>query len=150
MAATVSGPRLDYRVSVALDAATSKRLRSLTPANNIEFKLHLIAYSHETMSGRGRFHFEVVAIDTEFSNRAHLVTIERHCARDLDGAGDTVQRQVSGQLYVVTAPGLSGLCGRGRALKDNVGILIRVQHDLAQLLVDNLFLWFRKICSRLV
>src|SRR5205085_10118770 len=83
------------------------------------------------------------------SNRPQIISIQRHYRRDRDAFCHSVQREIAIDLHFVTIR-RRHLRRYIRALESDVRILIRMKHDLFQLLVDDLFLRFSKVSASLV
>lgn len=110
--------------------------------DDIEGELQLVSHAHQTMESGSCFHFEVVATDAEFALRPKFVSGDCHFGGNGDGPRYTVQRQITDNLEVVLI--VAGCLAGVRALEDDVRILVRQEHNFAQLFIDDLFLSIRK------
>src|SRR5260370_6151505 len=112
-------------------------------SHDIELKLHSVADAHESVKRRGSFHFEVAAVDAEFSLRAKIISRYDYLGRNRYRPRHSVQRQISSDLQVelIVRRGVAGDTG---AAENDLRILVRLEDDFAQFFVDDLFLRFRK------
>jgi len=69
-------------------------------SHDIELKLHSVADAHESVKRGGSFHFEVAAVDAEFSLRAQIICRYGYLCRNRYRPRHSVQRQISSDLQV--------------------------------------------------
>ncbi len=98
--------------------------------NDIERERDLITHPHEPMRRRCSFHFEVVAINAEFTLRSQIVSSEGDLCWNRDLPSHAMQREIARNLQVI----LICTCGFTRdrsTAKSDIRILVRLEYDFA-------------------
>src|SRR4051812_18090784 len=102
---------------------------------DVEREFQLAADAHEAVDGGGGFDVVVAAINRELPARTQVAPAQRHSRGDGDAARHAVQGQVAADLRLELSAG-ERAHGDVGAFENYLGILGRLKHYLAQLLVD--------------
>src|SRR5215208_4651565 len=108
------------------------------PRDDVEGDFQAVADADGAVEGGGGGDFEVAPLDGELAAGAQVLTFERDLGGYHDAARDAAEREVAAEFDPEGAA--ARIHGNVGALEGDVGVLVGLKHDVAQLAVDDLLL----------